>query len=56
MEQLSFWKKIQIPNIVLIKIPGRKTAFEFALNLSEIQTCLKKSGKFPKILTCLGLP
>jgi hypothetical protein len=54
-EQISFWKEVQIPNRIWIKILGSKTGFEFALNLFEVQTCLEKSGKFPKILTCFGL-
>jgi hypothetical protein len=55
-EQLSFWKKDQITNIIWIKIPRSRTSFEVELNLFEVQTRLEKSGKFPKILTCLDLP
>jgi hypothetical protein len=55
-EQLLFWDQVQIPSIMFIKIAGRKTAFEFALNLLGVQTSLEKSGKFPKILTCIELP
>jgi hypothetical protein len=54
-KQLSFPKKVQIPNRIGIKIPGRKIAFQFELNLFGIQTCFKKSGKFPKILVCFDL-
>jgi hypothetical protein len=56
MEQISFWKQVQIPNKILIKIPGSKIAFEFAMNVFEVQKCLEKSGKFPNILTYLGIP
>jgi hypothetical protein len=55
-EQFSIWGKVQIPNRICMKIPGSKTAFEFELNLLDAQTCLEKSCKFPKILTCLDLP
>jgi hypothetical protein len=55
-EQHSFWKQVQIPNKIWIKIPGSKTAFEFELNLLGVQTCLEKSDKFSEILICLGLP
>jgi hypothetical protein len=34
----------------------KQTAFEFGPNLLGIQTSLKKSDKFPKILICLDLP
>jgi hypothetical protein len=54
-EHVSFWKKVQIPNKIRTKIPGNQAAFEFELNLFEVQTCLENSGKFPKILTCHGL-
>ena len=50
-EELSFWHQVQIPNRILVKIPGSQTSFEFELNLFEVQTCLEKSGKFPKILS-----
>jgi hypothetical protein len=55
MEQLSFWKKFQIRNIIWIKNPGSKTASKFDPNLFGVQTGLKKSDKFPKILICLSL-
>jgi hypothetical protein len=55
-EQFSFWKKVQITNRIWIKILGIKTAFEFELNLLDIQTYLEKSYKFPKILIYLDLP
>jgi hypothetical protein len=55
-EELSFWKQVQIPNRIGIKTPRSKTGFEFELNLLGKQTCLEKSGKFPKILICLDLP
>jgi hypothetical protein len=54
-EQLFFRKQVQIQNRTWIKIPGSKTAFEYELNLFGVQTCLENSGKFPKILICLGL-
>jgi hypothetical protein len=52
-EQLSVWGQVRITNRIRIKIHGSKTSFEVALNLFEGQTCLEKSGKFPKILTYL---
>jgi hypothetical protein len=55
-EQLFFWKHIQIPNRIWIKIPGSKTTFQFELNLFEVQTCLEKFGKLPEILIGLDLP
>jgi hypothetical protein len=55
-EELSFWHQVQIPNKILVKIPGSQTSFEFELNLFEVQACLEKSNKFPKIHICLGLP
>jgi hypothetical protein len=54
-EQLPFLKQVQIPNSILIKVPGSKISFDFELNLFEVQTCLEKSSKFPKIITCLDL-
>jgi hypothetical protein len=39
-----------------MKIPGRKSTFEFGPNLLGVQTCLEKSEKFSKILICLDLP
>jgi hypothetical protein len=41
-EQLSFWKQVQIPNRIGIKIPESKTAFEVELNLFVVQTGLEK--------------
>jgi hypothetical protein len=55
-EQLFFWGQVQISNMIWIKIPIRKPAFEFELNLLEAQTCLETYSKFPKIRTCLDLP
>jgi hypothetical protein len=54
-EELYFLDQVQIPNRILVKILGSQTAFEFELNLFEVQTCLEKSNKFPKIHICLGL-
>jgi hypothetical protein len=54
-EKLSFWKEVQIQNIIQIKIPRSKTTFEFGPNLLGIRTYLEKCDKFPKILTCLAL-
>jgi hypothetical protein len=55
-EQLFFKKQVQILNRISIKIPVSKTSFEFELDLFDVQTCVKKSSKFSKILTCLNLP
>jgi hypothetical protein len=55
-EQLSFWNKVQIQNIILIKNPRSRTVFELDLSLLGIQTCLKISNKFPKISICLRFP
>jgi hypothetical protein len=33
----------------------KQTAFEFGPNLLEVQTCLERSNKFPKILICVDL-
>jgi hypothetical protein len=49
-EQLSFWNQVEMRNRIQIKNPGIRTVFEHDLNLLGIQTCLKKSDKFPKIL------
>jgi hypothetical protein len=54
-EQLFLWKQVQTQNIILIKIPGSRTAFEFGPNLLGDQIGLKKSGKFPKNLIFLAL-
>jgi hypothetical protein len=35
-EKLSFWKEVQIQNIIQIKIPRSKTTFEFGPNLLGI--------------------
>jgi hypothetical protein len=55
-EQLSLWTQVQIQIRNRTKNPGSKNAFEFGPNLLGVQTSLEKSGKFPKILICLGLP
>jgi hypothetical protein len=54
-EQRSLWTQVQIQNRIRTKIPGIKTAFEFGPNLLGVQTGLKKSDKFLKILICLAL-
>jgi hypothetical protein len=55
-DHLSFWNEDQIQNRIGIKNPGIRTVFELELNLFEVQTCLGKSGKFPKIPICLPFP
>jgi hypothetical protein len=55
MEQLLFWRKVQILNRIRTKIPGIQTVFEFGPDSLGVQTGLEKSDKFPKILICLDL-
>jgi hypothetical protein len=55
-EQHSFWKQVQIRNIIWTKIPGSKIAFEFGLNFLGVQTGLEKSDKFLKIHISPDIP
>jgi hypothetical protein len=55
-EQLYFCTQVQFRHRILTTIPGIKTAFKFGPNLLGVQTSLKRSDKFFKILICLDLP